>query len=103
MTNRAGPRPFVREALNRWAREAWLLNHDRRPQDALTAREIAAAAQVVLDRPWGSKSNGPLQALADALDRMGWSIGKGGSVFHTRLGQELELPVTSPREVIRVA
>ena len=34
---------------------------------------------------------------------MGWSIGKGGSVFYTRLGQELELPVTSPKEVVKVA
>jgi hypothetical protein len=100
---RSAPFQFIREALSRWAREVWLLGHGHRPLDALTAREVVSAAQAVEHQAWQAKSNGPLQALASALGRMGWQFIKGGTVFRTGGGQEIELPVTSPTEVVRVA
>ena len=97
---------YIKEALIRWAREVWLLGSKARPGDALGAKEVASAAQVIQDSLDSGKAmvNGPLWAVREAMRQLGWRIHSGGSAVEVvSTGEVIRLNLTSPRELARRA
>ena len=93
---------FVKAAVVRWAREVWLLGSRSAPGDCLSAREVRGMAGLIADS--AAKGirirNGPVCALASALDSLGWVLtGAGGSVHIARLQLDLDVRYVSPKEI----
>ncbi len=81
---------------------SWL----QRPGDALTAREIASAADIIQDSVDSGTVlvNGPLWAISCAFEELGWVLHSGGSAVRVvASGGITMLNLTSPREVVRRA
>ena len=103
---RAAKFVYIKEAVARWAREVWLLGSAVRPEDALTAKEIVRASEVIQGALDSGEElvNGPLWAIRCAFKELGWAMHGGGSAIRVMTtGEIILLNLTSPREVVRKA
>jgi hypothetical protein len=61
--------------LMRWAREIWLLSsHQKMPDDVLDGLTMHKAAQVIQGNKVHDITQGPIRAIASALNQLSWSL-----------------------------
>jgi hypothetical protein len=63
----------VAQPLLRWARELWLQAHPTAHTDRLTPAELRAAQRLFSHTPVAELPQGPLAAIAGALDLLQWT------------------------------
>ncbi len=81
--------------LVRWAREIWLLSsHHSTPDDVLDGLTMHKAAQAIAGTKVDELPQGPLRAMASALNVLGWNL-EQAHIIKTN-GQTIDLTCHSP-------